>query len=43
VLAPGIAHIRTLSAHRQVVRLLAVSAEGERVLGEYTFNHSPQA
>jgi hypothetical protein len=43
VLAPGIEHLRTLPAHRQVVRLLAVGAEGERVLGEYTFNHSPQA
>jgi hypothetical protein len=43
VLAPGIERIRTLPAHRQVVRLLAVGAEGERVLGEYTFNHSPQA
>ena len=41
VLAPGIEHIRALPAHRQVVRLLAVGAGGERVLGEYTFNHSP--
>jgi hypothetical protein len=41
VLAPGIEHIRSLPAHRQVVRLLAVGAGGERVLGEYTFNHAP--
>lgn len=41
VVVPGIAHIRTLPAHRQVLRLVAVGADGERVLGEYTFNHSP--
>ena len=41
VLAPSIAHIRTLPAHRQVVRVLAVGRDGERVLGEYTFEHSP--
>ena len=41
VLAPSIAYMRTLPAHRQVVRLVAVGADGERVLGEYTFNHSP--
>lgn len=42
VLAPSIAHIRSLPAHRQVVRVVAVEADGERVLGEYTFNHSPR-
>ncbi len=42
VLAPSIAHMRTLPAHRQVWRLVAVGAEGERVIGEYTFNHSPE-
>jgi len=42
VVAPSIAYIRTLPAHRQVMRLVAVGADGERVLGEYTFNHSPQ-
>lgn len=41
VVAPGLAHIRTLPAHRQVMRLVAVGADGERLLGEYTFNHSP--
>lgn len=41
VVAPSIAYIRTLPAHRQVMRLIAVGADGERVLGEYTFNHSP--
>ena len=41
VVAPSIAFIRTLPAHRQVMRLVAVGADGERVLGEYTFDHSP--
>ncbi len=40
VLAPSIEHLRTLPAHREVVRLVAVEAGEERVLGEYTFNHS---
>jgi hypothetical protein len=42
VLVPGIAQIRTLPAYRQVMRLVAVGADGDRVLGEYVFNHSPQ-
>jgi hypothetical protein len=41
VVAPSIAHIRTLPAHCQVMRLVAVGADGERLLGKYTFNHSP--
>ena len=41
VVAPSIAYIRTLPAYRHVMRLVAVGAEGERILGEYTFNHSP--
>ena len=41
VVAPSINLIRALPAHRHVFRLIAVSAEGERMLGEYTFNHSP--
>ena len=41
VVAPSIAYIRTLPACRYVMRLVAVEAKGERVLGEYTFNHSP--
>lgn len=40
LIAPSIAHLRTLPAHREVVRLVAVEAGEERVLGEYTFNHS---
>jgi anti-sigma factor RsiW len=41
VLAPSIAHVRSLPAHQQVVRLVAVGGAGETLLGEYTFNHSP--
>ena len=41
IVTPSIAHVRTLPAHRRVMKLVAVGAEGERVLGEYTFNHSP--
>jgi hypothetical protein len=41
VVAPDIAHIRTLPANQQVMRLVAVGGDGESVLGEYTFNHSP--
>jgi hypothetical protein len=43
VIAPSIAHIRTLPAHRHVFQVLAVGAEGERLLGEYTFDHTPHA
>jgi hypothetical protein len=41
VLAPSIELVRTLAEHRQAVRLVAVSPAGERLLGEYVFNHSP--
>jgi anti-sigma factor RsiW len=41
ILAPSVAFMRTLPAHREVVRLVAVEPGGERLLGEYTFNHSP--
>lgn len=40
VLAPSIVHLRRLPAHREIVRLVSVEAAGERLLGEYTFNHS---
>jgi hypothetical protein len=40
VMAPSIELIRTLPSHRRVFRLLAVDEGGERLLGEYTFNHS---
>ena len=41
VMAPGIAALRRRPAHRQVVRLVAVEQGGERMVGEYTFNHRP--
>ena len=41
VIAPPMQKLRGMPAHRQVVRLVAVEAGGDRVLGEYTFNHSP--
>ena len=40
VLAPKIAYVRTLPSHSQRVRLVAVDDGGERVIGDYTFNHS---
>lgn len=40
VLAPKIAYVRTLPSHSQRVRLVAVDESGERVIGDYTFNHS---
>lgn len=43
VLAARIAQIRALPAHRYVVRVVAVGGGGERVLGDYTFNHTPYA
>ena len=43
VVTPRIARIRSMPAHRLRVRLVAVEAGGERVLGDYTFNHTPFA
>ncbi|HSC24337.1 MAG TPA: zf-HC2 domain-containing protein [Casimicrobiaceae bacterium] len=40
VLVPKLADVRTMPSHRQRVRLVAVDAAGERVLGDYTFNHA---
>lgn len=40
VVVPSLAYVRTLPSHRQTMRLVAVGADGERVLGDYTFNHS---
>jgi hypothetical protein len=39
--APSADALRALPAHVQRMRLLAVDAEGDRVLGEYTFDHTP--
>jgi hypothetical protein len=41
VFAPSAATLRAMPAHVQRMRLLAVEEEGERVLGEYTFHHTP--
>lgn len=40
VLAPEIARLRAMPAHRHRVRLVAVDASGERVIGDYTFDHT---
>jgi len=38
---PPVARVRTFGAARQRMRLMAVDKSSERLLGEYTFNHSP--
>jgi hypothetical protein len=43
VMAPNVTELRQLSVTTQRVRLLAVEPGSERVIGEYTFNHSPHA
>ncbi len=40
VTLPPMARLRAMPSHQQRVRLVAVDETGERVLGEYTFNHS---
>jgi anti-sigma factor RsiW len=41
VLASRAVDVRALPAHRASMRLLGVDAAGERLLGEYRFNHTP--
>jgi hypothetical protein len=41
VLVAPIAAIRARPAHVERIRLVAVEAGGERLLGEYTFDHTP--
>jgi hypothetical protein len=41
LLVPPLETIRTLGAHVMRFRLVAVEPAGERLLGEYTFNHRP--
>ena len=41
IFTPDVPSVRALPAIRYSVRLLAVAREGERVLGEYAFNHTP--
>jgi hypothetical protein len=43
VIVARIDRVRAMPAGREVVRLVAVEAGGDRLLGEYTFNHSPYA
>jgi len=38
---PSTPVLRTMPAHIWQVQLLAVDAQGERALGEYTFSHTP--
>jgi len=38
---PPVALVRTMGTSRQRMRLMAVDRSSERLLGEYTFNHSP--
>jgi Putative zinc-finger len=40
VLAPNVTQLRQLDFATQRVELVAVETAGERVIGEYTFNHS---
>jgi hypothetical protein len=37
---PKLAHLRALPSHAQRIRLMAVDRAGERVIGDYTFNHT---
>ena len=41
VLTPGTKNIRAAGAHTARVQLLAVDRQSERLIGEYTFNHTP--
>lgn len=43
VMLPKIAHVRTMPSHRRRVRLISVDENGERVIGDYTFNHTAHA
>jgi hypothetical protein len=41
ILAPSAAELRARPAHVVTFRLLAIEPAGERLLGEYTFDHTP--
>ena len=41
VVAPQVARLRALPASTVRMRLVAVDAAGERLVGEYTFHHTP--
>ena len=40
VVAPKLAQLRAMPSHRRRFRLVAVDEGGERVIGDYTFNHT---
>jgi hypothetical protein len=40
VVTPNLAHLRTMPSHRRRFRLVAIDADGEHVIGDYTFNHT---
>jgi len=40
VLTPNMAQLRAMPSHRQRYRLVAIDADGERLIGDYTFNHT---
>ena len=40
VVVPKLSQLRAMPSHRQRFRLLAVDDNGERVVGDYTFNHT---
>jgi len=41
IFAPPMDMLRAMPASVEIMRLLSVEPQGERLLGEYTFNHSP--
>ena len=41
VMSPSIAHVKSMPAYVTVMRVLAVESGGDRLIGEYTFNHTP--
>ena len=43
VTMPKIARLRAMPSHQHRVRLVAVDANGERLIGDYTFIHTPFA
>ena len=40
-MVPSVAYLRTLGRNQQRARLVAVEGVNERVIADYTFNHSP--
>ena len=43
VVLPSAKRLRTLPKCKQIIQLVAVDAGGERVIADYTFNHTPFA